>query len=210
MESTKTLTRRDLVIEFSIDSNNLEKMERASVNELMGLLEKFGEFFREKPGEIYQITEQEINYVAEKLNFKLPPSYVQLWQGINWFFLSHFDLCGVFNPERDYSQEFNSIPDLVFENQSIRNSTHPKVLAPPDFLVIFDVKSAIDNDYTCFDSRYPNETGEYPIVYWDAHNPDIDDPPTTLPLKEELFIMAPDYPTYLYKTLSPLIKRLES
>ena len=140
-------------------------------------------------------TPSEIEYAESQLGCKLPPSFIRYFEEVPWHIKR--DLCST-------TRLSEGEPNILKCNIWLRDNTLHKYV-PPNFLVVFDVEGAPVDDYSCFDSRFPDTDGEYPIAYWYPENPDYlvePDNETGLLLEiDDLYYIAPDFPSYIYRLL---------
>jgi len=169
IESRKRISELDR--EFTLDIDKLKFMKRHSIIEVVELLG-------------FEISldnrlDQQIKKVEEQLNVQLPPNLKIAWKSIPTF--DSFELLG--------------IDDIVEVNLSTENIE--TFFPPPSYLLVVDISAAIDDDYICLDTRYTDENGEYPVVYWNSYNAKVYDLSIEELNNTELYIIAPDYATWL-------------
>lgn len=169
LESRKRISELDR--ELTLDIEKLKSMKRYSI---VQVIERLG--FEVS---IDDKLDKQIKKVEEQLNIQLPPSLKTAWKSIPTF--DSFELLGIDN--------------IVEVNQWTEDIE--TFFNPPPYLLIVDISAAIDDDFVCLDTRYPDENGEYPVVYWDSYNAKVYDLSIEELKNTELHIIAPDYATWL-------------
>ena len=97
-----------------------------------------------------KVTEEQVSAAEQALGVALPPSYKKLVMTAQPFDAEY----GVYWVSDNEADQY--IPDIVTTNRG------PLAWFPP-FLVA--VLGSDDGDEYCFDTRYPDGRGEYPIVF---------------------------------------------
>ena len=97
-------------------------------------------------------TEETIQATEAALGFTFPPTFRRFIVRARYYLSITADL------NHPYS--------LVYENQWLHEKSEEYYL--PKFLILF--MGGHDGDCNCFDSRFRDENGECPVVYWDAEN----------------------------------------
>lgn len=137
-------------------------------------------------------TMSEVEQAEKELGCKLPPSFIRYYQEAQWHIRWNLNihLCSVI-------PLFDGQPSIVESNKLLRNKNEVAFLLP-NFLIVFDMDAAIDDDYSCFDMRNSDENGDYPIVYWSSEEPDYilstDNETGKILEIDDLKIIAPDFP----------------
>ncbi|MGB8355621.1 MAG: SMI1/KNR4 family protein [Chthoniobacteraceae bacterium] len=100
-------------------------------------------------------TPAQIAEAEAALNFKFPPGFLVFLSLAGSYTLSYWETYWVGDESLDWR-------NIIKANMSERNDVEP---ALPEFLVTFHNNGC--GDQLCFDTRKPDEAGEYPIVFWD-------------------------------------------
>lgn len=123
---------------------------------------------------------EEISEVEKLLKVKLPKSYVNFITKSTWY--SPGNACNyIVAPFEIDNPEHFILPDIITINKEVRrlsfyqncigedcDSPDFEQYKIPDYLIIFDSSNSGDDDYVCFDIRYPDKDGEYPVITWGA------------------------------------------
>jgi hypothetical protein len=127
--------------------------------------------------------------VELKLKIKLPESYITYNKLLPWY--SMRSTCNlIINP---INTKAPIIPfDIVTMNQMVREKSFYKIIDDsydddryqdwhyelnriPDHFIICDSCNSIDDNYMCFDLRFPDKMGEYPLISWSPFEYDYRD-----------------------------------
>jgi hypothetical protein len=104
-----------------------------------------------RPAPLPRHTEETIRATEDALGFMFPPTFRQFIIKSRYYGFIQKDL--------------NHPHSLVYTNRWIHEDNEWYL---PKFLILF--MGGHDGDCNCFDSRFRDENGECPVVYWDAEN----------------------------------------
>lgn len=97
-------------------------------------------------------TEKTIRATENALGFSFPPSFRRFIVKSRYY--------------GSIEEDLNPPLSLVSLNRLFHEDSNEHYL--PKFLILF--MGGHDGDCNCFDSRFRDESGECPVVYWDAEN----------------------------------------
>ncbi|MDA8099617.1 MAG: SMI1/KNR4 family protein [Nitrospiraceae bacterium] len=142
-------------------------------------------------------TRQEVEVAEKLLGVRLPPSFNEYYAKSKWHAAPFMNLCSVV-PLFEHQP---SIAEVNFHMRVKQENKYPL----PTFLICFDVSAGIDDDYACFDSRQPDDSGEYPVVYWSSEDGDyyesVEPGTGRTCVVDDLRSIAPNFSSYLYDIL---------
>ena len=108
----------------------------------------------EKPRFAPPPSKSQIDRAEAELGFKFPPSFLTFLNLAGGYALEYWETYWVGDDSLGYR-------NIIDANRSEREVTSPL----PGFLVSFHNNGC--GDQLCFDTRKPDEDGEYPVVFWD-------------------------------------------
>ena len=98
------------------ENTGLVNYEKNSLDDVFLLSEKLSRHFENNHSVTYRPTNERIKYAEKKLNFHLPPTYINFWHKIRWYHWCLQGICAMFSANDNVSDYDNYFPDIVAEN----------------------------------------------------------------------------------------------
>ncbi len=184
-----------------------KKMNKHTMSEVFDLLESLKKTISLNPIK-YLPSKNEVEKVENALGVKLPPSFIEFWMKTKWNYISKMgmEFCSI-------STESNNNQTSIIEYNNELRSKEEYLYPLPHFLIAFNISAAIDEDYSCFDTRFQDVNGEYPIVYYATDDlsyiAEYDKETNALIEIDDLICIAPDFSTFLYNCILNFMEREE-
>ena len=146
------------------------------------------------------------NIIEAESNFKckLPQSYISFnLESVWWAFNCTCNLITepfkVNNSDNVFLPNIVEINEYVRSNEFYENEIYFKSKIP-NYLIVYDSSNSGDDDYYCFDTRYPDEKGEYPIVYWSPASSDNQE----ISINNRYQLVSPNFSTYMHSKITTM------